>query len=92
MIGVMAPVVPHLAEEIYCNLQGCEGDESQNLSMFMQGWPLLVRLLFNHYIDFKLMVAQSAGWEDVQVEQEMIELLRVRSVILSLLEKARTAK
>jgi len=75
MTGVMAPVVPHLAEEIHYNLQGCEGDESQNLSMFMQGWPLL-----------------PAGWEDLQVEQEMIELLRVRSVILSLLEKARTAK
>lgn len=34
-------------------------------------------------------IEQSSEWEDYQAEKDMSELLRVRGVVFSLLEKAR---
>jgi len=43
MTHVMAPVVPHLAEEIHHSLEGGQGDKSAGLSVFTKAWQPLVR-------------------------------------------------
>ncbi|KAG5634944.1 hypothetical protein H0H81_000255 [Sphagnurus paluster] len=69
MTSVLAPVLPHLAEEIH-NTRKSDGS-----SVFMTPWKPL-----------------SAEWNDVAAAEDMTELLRVRSVVLSLLEQARGNK
>jgi hypothetical protein len=45
----------------------------------------MIKKLFNHSM-------QSNEWEDLQAEQDMNDLLRVRTAVLSALEKARGQK
>ncbi|KAH7907567.1 tRNA synthetases class I-domain-containing protein [Hygrophoropsis aurantiaca] len=77
MITVMAPVLPHLAEEIHSvlNTKVESNADASPLSFFTKPW-----------------VPLEAMWQDVQAEQDMADLLRVRAVVLSLLEKARKDK
>ncbi|KAG6885563.1 hypothetical protein C0993_012806 [Termitomyces sp. T159_Od127] len=69
MTSVLAPVLPHLAEEIH-NTRNPDGS-----SVFMTPWRCM-----------------SSEWKDEQVASDMAELLRVRSVVLLLLERARGNK
>ncbi|KAH7926232.1 isoleucyl-tRNA synthetase [Leucogyrophana mollusca] len=76
MTSAMAPVLPHLAEEIHSVLREGEGEsDSAPLSFFTKTWAPL-----------------STEWQDPQAERDMTDLLRVRTVVLSLLEKARKDK
>ncbi|KAF8500223.1 tRNA synthetases class I-domain-containing protein [Russula emetica] len=73
MIYIIAPVLPHLVEEIYSALHGQSSSEiSHGLSVFSRPW-----------------VPLSPDWHDPTAEQEMVQLLRVRSTVLGLLEQAR---
>ncbi|KAG6831068.1 hypothetical protein H0H92_012991 [Tricholoma furcatifolium] len=69
MTSVLAPVLPHLAEEIH-NTRNPDGS-----SVFVTPWKPL-----------------SPEWKDEKAAQEMAELLRVRSVVRLLLERARGNK
>ncbi|KAG5645509.1 hypothetical protein DXG03_005919 [Asterophora parasitica] len=69
MTSVLAPVLPHLAEEIH-NSWKLGGS-----SVFMTPWRPL-----------------DTGWHDLRAAEDMSELLRVRGVVLSLLEQARGNK
>ncbi|KAI0065258.1 isoleucyl-tRNA synthetase [Artomyces pyxidatus] len=73
MVHVMAPVLPHLAEEIHTVSEGKEA--SAISSVFTKKWEPL-----------------SSEWQDPVSEQDMNHLLRVRSVVLALLERARASK
>jgi len=66
---IMAPVLPHLAEEIHDHWK------SDGKSVFMSQWTPL-----------------SSEWNDAEAARTMLEHLRLRSTVLSLLEKARTQK
>ncbi|KAI0315579.1 tRNA synthetases class I-domain-containing protein [Amylostereum chailletii] len=73
MLHIIAPILPHLAEEInHYTL----ADSSQNLenspSVFSRKWLPL-----------------SPEWKDVAAEADMTHLLHIRRVVLSLLERAR---
>lgn len=70
MTSVLAPVLPHLAEEIHG-----QHAEDARLSFFTQKWTPL-----------------SAEWSDCLAEKDMESLLGVRSVVLTLLERARGDK
>lgn len=84
----MAPIVPHLAEEIN-QTRFPEGEQVD--SVFCKPWIPLVRILdcISHtgLINFK-----SIEWNDPQLDADMTELLRLREVVLSLLEKPRQNK
>jgi len=69
MTTVLAPVLPHLAEEIHSSWT------SDGSSVFMTKWKPL-----------------SSQWKDTNAAEDMTELLRVRGVVLSLLEQARGNK
>ncbi|KAF8067764.1 tRNA synthetases class I-domain-containing protein [Lyophyllum atratum] len=69
MTSVLAPVLPHLAEEIHSSWK------SDGLSVFMTPWRPL-----------------SSQWKDTEAAEDMAELLRLRGVVLSLLEQARGKK
>ncbi|KAF5383170.1 hypothetical protein D9615_005042 [Tricholomella constricta] len=69
MISVLAPVLPHLAEEIHSSWK------PDGSSVFMTQWrPLGIE------------------WKDAKAAEDMAELLRIRGVVLSLLEQARGNK
>jgi len=73
LVYIIAPVLPHLAEEIHFTLHGKSSVEMpQGSSVFSKPWTPL-----------------SPDWHDPTVEQEMAQLLRVRSTVLGLLEQAR---
>lgn len=74
---MLAPVLPHLAEEIYqCRfIDNPALEPSQYRSVFQEKWDPL-----------------SADWSDAQAEDEMSILLAVRNKVLLLLEQARAAK
>ncbi|TFK49438.1 isoleucyl-tRNA synthetase [Heliocybe sulcata] len=74
MVSVMAPVVPHLAEEIHYTLSRGD-DPSSGSSVFTKKWEPM-----------------PSEWEDPSAEKDMNHLLRVRTVVLNLLEKARSNK
>ncbi|KAG5716151.1 Isoleucyl-tRNA synthetase [Termitomyces sp. T112] len=69
MTSVLAPVLPHLAEEIH-NTRNSDGS-----SVFMIPWKPL-----------------SSEWKNEQAANDMAQLLRVRGVVLLLLERARGNK
>ncbi|KAG6820906.1 hypothetical protein H0H93_009680 [Arthromyces matolae] len=69
MTSVLAPVLPHLAEEIH-STRNRDGS-----SAFMTPWKPL-----------------SPEWKDEQAAADMAELLRIRGVVLLLLERARGNK
>ncbi|KZT28115.1 isoleucyl-tRNA synthetase [Neolentinus lepideus HHB14362 ss-1] len=74
MVSVMAPILPHLAEEIHYILSGAE-EPSSGMSVFTKKWEPM-----------------SSEWEDPSTEKDMNDLLRIRTVVLNLLEKARSNK
>ncbi|TFY83159.1 hypothetical protein EWM64_g848 [Hericium alpestre] len=93
MTRVMAPVLPHLAEEIHHTLQGYE-DLAMGSSVFAKKWEPLVCPCSsrNAKVGSDVGDVQPPNWEDVVAEKSMTELLRVRSAVLALLEKARGDK
>jgi len=73
MVYIIAPVLPHLAEEIHSALHGQPSSEISHVSsVFSRPW-----------------VPLSPDWYDPTAEEEMVKLLRVRSTVLGLLEQAR---
>ncbi|KAI0284613.1 isoleucyl-tRNA synthetase [Russula aff. rugulosa BPL654] len=73
MVYIVAPVLPHLVEEIHSALHGQPSSEiSHGRSVFSRPW-----------------VPLSPDWHDPTAEQEMVQLLQVRSTVLGLLEQAR---
>lgn len=90
LVHVIAPVLPHLAEEIYSVLRGKPSSEiSHESSVFSKPWVPLVLLCLYVVIRVSLTSSQSSDWHDPTAEQEMVQLLRVRSMVLGLLEQAR---
>ncbi|EIN08861.1 isoleucyl-tRNA synthetase [Punctularia strigosozonata HHB-11173 SS5] len=79
MTKAVAPVLPHLAEEIHANIANLErvgkAAYPSFQSVFMEPW-----------------VPLSVEWRDPQAEEDMNVLLRARSEVLLLLEKARGEK
>lgn len=71
MTRILAPILPHLAEEIHF----CRSGANTSSSVFTTPWTPL-----------------AAEWHDPVVEQEFLNLLRLRTVVLGLLEQARQAK
>ena len=88
----MAPVLPHLAEEVHHYYSGGGDDVSKYPSIFTRKWEPLVRapLVFSDFVISSLQ--QSPVWEDPSAERDMNNLIRLRGVVLALLEKARVAK
>lgn len=84
----MAPIVPHLAEEIN-QTRFPEGEQVD--SIFCKPWIPLVRItdLISHT---RLINSKSTEWNDSQLDADMTELLRLRDVVLGLLEKPRQNK
>ncbi|KAH9077901.1 tRNA synthetases class I-domain-containing protein [Lactarius deliciosus] len=73
LIHIIAPVLPHLAEEIHSTLRGRPSTEmSHGPSVFTRPW-----------------VPLSSEWHDPTAGKEMAQLLEVRSTVLGLLEQAR---
>lgn len=73
LVHIIAPVLPHLAEEIHSTLRGRPSAEiSRGPSVFTKPW-----------------VPLSSEWHDVTAGKEMAQLLQVRSAVLGLLEQAR---
>lgn len=90
LVHVIAPVLPHLAEEIYSVLHGQPSFEiSHESSVFSKPWVPLVLLCLSVVIRVSFVSSQSSDWHDPTAEQEMVQLLRVRSTVLGLLEQAR---
>ncbi|KAF8886535.1 isoleucyl-tRNA synthetase [Infundibulicybe gibba] len=69
MTTVLAPILPHLAEEIHSSFRNTDA------SVFTLKWQPL-----------------SPEWEDPRAAEDMAELLRIRTGVLSLLEQARRDK
>ncbi|KAH9063221.1 isoleucyl-tRNA synthetase [Lactarius vividus] len=73
LVHIIAPVLPHLAEEIHSTLRGRPSTEmSHGSSVFTRPW-----------------VPLSSEWHDPTAGKEMAQLLEVRSTVLGLLEQAR---
>lgn len=80
MTSVLAPIVPHLAEEIYHFYQGAQADpaweESNNAESFFQlGWQRV-----------------PDRYRDEEAEREFGQLLAFRTSMLALMEKGRQSK
>ncbi|KAI0293979.1 tRNA synthetases class I-domain-containing protein [Russula brevipes] len=76
LVHIIAPVLPHLAEEIHTASHDRPSSETSNgSSVFSRPW-----------------VPLSPDWHDPRAEEEMTQLLRVRSTVLGLLEQARSRK
>ena len=90
LVYIIAPVLPHLAEEVYCALHGQPISEiSRETSVFSKPWIPLVLLCLSVAARISLISLQSPDWHDPTAEHEMVHLLRVRSIVLGLLEQAR---
>ena len=51
---VMAPILPHLAEEIHDASQGLSGSSTENHpSVFVEGWRSVVRTPLEVFVDFR---------------------------------------
>ncbi|TFK71865.1 isoleucyl-tRNA synthetase [Pluteus cervinus] len=72
MTSIIAPVLPHLAEEIHATRYP---NDSAPPSVFMTPWKVL-----------------NAEWHDPKAAKDMESLLKIRSVVLGLLENARRDK
>lgn len=73
LVHIIAPVLPHLAEEIHSTLRGRPSAEiSHGPSVFTKPW-----------------VPLSSEWYDATAGKQMVQLLQVRSTVLGLLEQAR---
>jgi isoleucyl-tRNA synthetase len=71
---ILAPILPHLAEEIHHHRIAGVGS-TQSLSVFSKKWMPL-----------------DESWRDPDAEADVRKLLRVRSSVLTLLERARQDK
>ncbi|KAJ7057865.1 tRNA synthetases class I-domain-containing protein [Mycena amicta] len=77
MEHIMAPIVPHLAEEIH------EAFTETETSIFKTEWKSLLQSNSRE---------KDSKWHDTQASEEMGLLLRLRSAVLSGLEEAREDK
>ncbi|KAJ3729726.1 isoleucyl-tRNA synthetase [Lentinula raphanica] len=79
MTSILAPILPHLAEEIHEHLRrGHNSDaiaNSKPTSGFENGWKKL-----------------DSGWENFEAAKDMSSLLNMRKAVLGLLEEARGHK
>ena len=90
LIYIIAPVLPHLAEEIYSALYGQPRSEiTHEPSVFCRPWIPLVLPCLSIAARVSLISSQSPDWHDPTAENEMVQLLRVRRTVLGLLEQAR---
>ncbi|KAI5121814.1 hypothetical protein M0805_009806 [Coniferiporia weirii] len=80
MVFMMAPLTPHLAEEIFYHQYGAIGEKSEGLSVFTKLWEPLAK------------AAEPSIWDDDQVCRDMSVLTKLRDSILGLLEQARGHK
>jgi isoleucyl-tRNA synthetase len=89
MTSVLAPVLPHLAEEIH------DSYKSDGSSFFMTPWTPLVRTqacaVSQRGCSYGLEL-QGEEWMDPQAAEDMSELLHIRGTVLLLLEQARGDK
>lgn len=88
MTMVVAPILPHLAEEIHATWKG----PHSGLSVFTRGWQPLVRAFRVQSVMALMYDDQSDEWDDPEVEQDMEALMSLRSVVMGLLEQARVQK
>ncbi|THH08957.1 hypothetical protein EW145_g2354 [Phellinidium pouzarii] len=79
LVFMLAPITPHLAEEVYFYVSGASGPKQDGLSVFTKRWVPLSDEIKNTL-------------NDVEVQQDMDVLLKVRSSVLGLLEEAREQK
>lgn len=89
MTKVLAPVLPHLAEEITATLHGPDAP-----SVFTSPWAPLVRIA-SCFLGCRRshLVAQPDEYIDPQAEADMSQLFRIRDKVFALLERrARTGK
>lgn len=86
MTSIVAPVLPHLAEEIHQSLHGLD------TSVFRNTWTPLVRMFLQNGVHRLMQMMKGPEWEDPRAMEEMSELLVIRGTALSLLEKARGQK
>lgn len=84
MTKVMAPALPHLAEEIHATLYGTD-----SLSVFTAPWTPLVCGSRSTNIKLSADIQQPDAFVDMQAEEDMDKLFRIRSKVNSLLEQAR---
>ncbi|EMD34769.1 hypothetical protein CERSUDRAFT_86196 [Gelatoporia subvermispora B] len=74
---VMAPILPHISEEIHDRLNNSDGVYTPKPSVFTVGW------------NFTIKNANERKWLDPQAERDMDILLRIRAQVFDRLEKAR---
>lgn len=91
----MAPILPHLAEEIHDRLDLQTADDSEKRSFFTQKWVALVSISVM-YIPAMYAIdcvgIQDPEWHDPEAEEEMDVLLTLRKEVNQLLEQARRDK
>ena len=83
--SIMAPVLPHLAEEIH------EHWKSDGKSFFTNRWVPLVSIITARKKRISP-YCQCSEWNDEEAARTMLGYLKLRSSVLALLEKARTQK
>ncbi|KAL5514197.1 hypothetical protein ACEPAG_2285 [Sanghuangporus baumii] len=80
LMYMLAPITPHLAEEIFYYRNGAQAEKSEGPSIFSNPWrPLMDN-------------PDCSKWTDDQVADEMDILLKLRDTINGLLEVARSEK
>ena len=99
---MIAPITPHMAEEIYYHMQGIPGDKAGGKSIFTEIWtPLVsvVKLLIDisrAHILLKISKQSKSPdnhlWLDDSIERDMTCLLQMRDALNGLLEQARGDK
>lgn len=82
----MAPILPHLAEEIHANMF-----PESSTSVFLRGWKVTVWIGNGEKL-LQSNAWQDPTWNDVDAKANMEALMSVRAVVLELLEEARRDK
>ena len=88
MTTTLAPILPHLAEEVHATRQ----DRKHQFSVFQRGWQPLVQYWFLVAVISAEPTLKSDEWDDIEVEQKMDSMMSLRSVVMGLLERARVDK
>lgn len=81
---IIAPIVPHLAEEVY----EATGSPGRKPSVFLEHWKENVRRSRTSVI----LIPLQDAWIDRAAADEMSVLLEIRNVVLGMLEGARQDK
>jgi isoleucyl-tRNA synthetase len=91
MIKIVAPIVPHLAEEVYETCRTRHASDRSPSSVFMEHWKPSVSCRSPLNIGGVSHTSQSE-WMDAKAHTDMASLLSIRSEVLGLVESARQAK